>query len=91
MVTGVVEYDDHAAFWRLLAQQSHEEALESHGVEDRTHHANELTAAQADSAETSHGLAGRRMRQSFFRRDSQRIGLRDWRARLTQPTTHLSR
>ncbi len=58
MVTGVVECDDHAAFWRLLAQQSHEEALESHGVEDRTHHANELTAAQADSADTSHGLAG---------------------------------
>lgn len=66
MVTGVVEYNDHAEFWRLLAQQSHEKALESHGVEDRTHCANELTAAPADGAETSHGLAGRRMRQSFF-------------------------
>ena len=48
---------------RLLAQQALEKALEGGGVEDRAHHANELTSAQADGAEAGDGLAGRRMLQ----------------------------
>src|SRR3989344_6185629 len=63
MIAGIVEYDDHSASRGLLAQQSLEEALESGGVEDRTHHAHEPTGAQADGAEASHGFAGRCMLQ----------------------------
>ena len=47
----------------LMAQQSLEEGLEGLGVEDLAHHAYELAGAQADRAEASHGLAGRRMLQ----------------------------
>src|SRR5579859_281876 len=61
MITGIVEYDDHSAPRRLLAQQSLEEVLKRYGVEDRAHHAYKLTGAQADGAEASHGLASRRM------------------------------
>src|SRR5579859_550427 len=63
MITGIVEYDDHSAPRRLLAQQSLEEVLKRYGVEDRAHHAYKLTGAQADGAEASHGLASRRMLQ----------------------------
>jgi len=43
----------------LLAQEAPEESPESRGVEDGAHHAYELTAAQTDRTETSHGLSGR--------------------------------
>ena len=63
MIASVVEYEDHAPPGRLLSQQSLERAEESRGVEDRAHHAYELTYAQANGAEASHGLAGWRMLQ----------------------------
>ena len=40
-------------------QQPLEKAVERGGVENCAHHANELTAADAEGAETRHGLAGR--------------------------------
>ena len=64
MVTGIVEHDDHAASGSLLAQEAPEESPESRGVEDGAHHAYELTAAQTDRTETSHGLSGRCMLQN---------------------------
>ena len=63
VITGIVEDDDHSASRRLLAQQPPENTLEGRGVEDRTHHAHELTGAQADGAKAGHGFAGRRMLQ----------------------------
>src|SRR6266851_2460757 len=63
MISGIVEHNDHSPSGRLLAQQAPEESAESRGVEDRTHHAYELTGTQADGAEASHRLAGRRMLQ----------------------------
>ena len=58
--SGIAEHEEHAPSRRLLAQQSLEEALESHDVEDRAHPANELAAAQTYGAEASHRLAGQR-------------------------------
>src|SRR4030088_1185647 len=63
MIAGVVEYKDHASSGGLLAQQPLEKAQERCGVEDRAHHAYELTGDQTDGAEASHGLSGRRMLQ----------------------------
>src|SRR5580704_7098799 len=63
MISGIVQYEDHSPCGILLAQQPFEEAQESGGVEDGAHHAHELARVQADGAETSHGLAGRRMLQ----------------------------
>src|SRR5579863_7445209 len=63
MIASIVEYEDHAPSGGLLAPQSRQEVLESGGVEDRAHHAYELTGTQADGTETSHGLAGGRMLQ----------------------------
>jgi hypothetical protein len=42
-----------------LAQQPLEKAQERCGVEDRAHHADELTREQTDGAETGNGLSGR--------------------------------
>ena len=63
MIAGVVEHDDHAAPGRLLPQQSPEEGLERHGVEDRAHHSYELARIQTDGSNAGHRLAGRRMPQ----------------------------
>src|SRR5438874_1650899 len=63
MITGVVEHQDHALSGGLLAQQPLEKAQERRGVEDRAHHAYELTGDQTDGAEASHGLSGRRVLQ----------------------------
>src|SRR3984957_3093962 len=59
MITGVVEHEDHALSGGLLAQQPLEKAQERCGVEDRAHHAYELTGDQTDGAEAGHGLSGR--------------------------------
>jgi len=72
MITSIVEHDDHSAPGCLLAQQSLEETLKGHGVEDWAHHAYKLSGAQADGTEASHGLASWRMLQDGvldFRRD----------------------
>ena len=63
MIASVVEHEDHAAPGRLLAQQPLEKAPECGGVEDRAHHAYELTGVQTDGAKAGHGLSGRRMLQ----------------------------
>ena len=61
MIASIVEHEDHASARGVLAQQSLEKVLERRGVENRAHHANELTAAHTDGAETRHGLARGRM------------------------------
>jgi len=63
MITGIIEYENHAPSGGLLAQQSFEESPESRGVEDRTHHAYKLTGTQVNGTETGDRLAGRRMLQ----------------------------
>ena len=63
MIPSVVQYQHHAPSGCLLAQQTLEKALERGGVENRAHHANELTNVQADGAKAGDGLAGRRMPQ----------------------------
>ncbi len=63
MISGIVEYEDHAAAAGVMTQQSLEEVLEGLGVEDGARHAYELTGSQADRAEASHRLAGWRMLQ----------------------------
>src|SRR5580692_3349300 len=59
MVAGVVEYQDHAPPAPLLAQQPLEKAQEGGGVEDRAHHAYELTGDQTDGTETGNRLSSR--------------------------------
>jgi len=63
MIPSVVQYQHHATSGCLLAQQALEKALEGGGIKNRAHHANELTAVQADGAKAGDGLAGRRMLQ----------------------------
>ena len=63
MIAGVVEYKDHASAGGLLAQQPLEKAQERCGVEDRAHHAYELTGDQTDGTETGNGLSSRGMLQ----------------------------
>src|SRR5579863_9482370 len=63
MIASVVQYQHHAPTGCLLAQQTLEKALERGGVENRAHHANELTTVQADGTKAGDGLAGRRMPQ----------------------------
>ena len=63
MIASVVEHDDHAAPGRVLAQQSPEEGLERHSVEDRAHHSYELACIQTDCPKAGHRLAGRRVLQ----------------------------
>ena len=63
MIPSVVQYQHHAPSGRLLAQQTLQKALEGGGVENRAHHANELTSSQADGPKAGDGLAGRRMLQ----------------------------
>src|SRR5277367_286139 len=63
MIASGVQYQHHAPSRSLLAQQTLEKALERGGVENRAHHANELTTVQADGAKAGHRLAGRRMLQ----------------------------
>ena len=63
MVKNSVEYDDHAPYRCLLAQQPRQEFLKGGGVEDRAHYAYELAGAQANRAEARDGLARRRLPQ----------------------------
>lgn len=63
MIAGIVEYDDHSASRRLLAQQLPEKTPEGRGIEDGACHAHELTGAQTDGAEARYGFAGRCMLQ----------------------------
>src|ERR1700722_1104589 len=63
MIASVVEDDDHAAAGRLLAQQAPEESPERGGVEDRAHHAYELSGVQTDGPKAGHRFSGRRMPQ----------------------------
>src|SRR6202030_530593 len=60
MIASVVEDDDHAAAGRLLAQQAPEESPERGGVEDRAHHAYELSGVQTDGPKAGHRFSGRR-------------------------------
>src|SRR5271170_2882593 len=48
MIASVVEHDDHAPSWRLLAKQPPEETAEGGGVEDGAHHSHELSRVQTD-------------------------------------------
>ena len=66
MIPSVVQYQHHAPPGCLLAQQALEKALERDGIENRAHHANELTALQADGTEAGDGLAGRRVLQDWI-------------------------
>ena len=66
MIASVVQHQHHAPPGCLLAQQALEKTLERGGVENRAHHANELTTVQADGAKAGNGLAGRRMLQDWI-------------------------
>ena len=63
MIASVVEHDNHAPSWRLLAKQPPEETAEGGGVEDGAHHSNELSRVQTDRSKAGHRLSGRRMPQ----------------------------
>src|SRR5208282_3693167 len=66
MIPSVVQYQHHAPPGCLLAQQALEKALERDRIENRAHHANELTALQADGTKAGDGLAGRRVLQDWI-------------------------
>ena len=63
MVSGIVEDQNHALSRLFLAQKALEKAQESCSVEDRAHHAHELSGTQTDGTETGHGFSGRCMPQ----------------------------